>query len=48
MNSFAQICCMKSRCEIHNNKDSQVATKFFTDTVLILGLNNNLKTREIF
>jgi hypothetical protein len=29
-------------------KDSQVATKFFTEIALILGLNDNLKTKEIF
>ena len=29
-------------------KDSQVATKFFTVIALILGLNDNFKTKEIF
>lgn len=29
-------------------KDSQVVTKFFTEIVIILGLNDNLKTKEIF
>jgi len=29
-------------------KDSQVATKFFIEIALILGLDDNLKTKEIF